>query len=80
MVRALGPDHPFTEVGRYTLANAFQSLGRYQQAADLHRDVLATRERVLGPDHPDTLDSRNNLTASLTASTGGKRLWGRRRR
>ena len=27
----------------------------------LHEQTLAARERVLGPDHPDTLKSRNNL-------------------
>lgn len=27
--------------------------------------TLADRERVLGPDHPDTLNSRNNLAACL---------------
>ena len=27
----------------------------------MHEQTLAARERVLGPDHPDTLHSRNNL-------------------
>ena len=27
----------------------------------MHEQALAARERVLGPDHPDTLHSRNNL-------------------
>jgi Tetratricopeptide repeat len=27
----------------------------------LHQQTLADRERVLGPDHPDTLNTRNNL-------------------
>jgi hypothetical protein len=27
----------------------------------LHERTLADRERLLGPDHPDTLTSRNNL-------------------
>jgi len=27
----------------------------------VHEQALTIRERVLGPDHPDTLTSRNNL-------------------
>ena len=27
----------------------------------MHEQTLAARERVLGPDHPNTLHSRNNL-------------------
>jgi hypothetical protein len=27
----------------------------------LHEQTLADRERLLGPDHPDTLPSRSNL-------------------
>ena len=27
----------------------------------MHEETLADRERVLGPDHPDTLVSQNNL-------------------
>ena len=38
---------------------------------------MAGRERVLGPDHPDTVTSRNNLAnayrdASRTAEEGGR--------
>ncbi|MFI7896532.1 tetratricopeptide repeat protein, partial [Streptomyces sp. CACIS-1.16CA] len=40
-------------------------LGEHQQAADLHQHVLTDRERVLGPNHPDTLTSRNNLANAL---------------
>jgi hypothetical protein len=34
----------------------------------LHEQTLATRERVLGPDHPDTLNSRNNLANAYRAA------------
>ena len=27
----------------------------------MHEQALAARERILGPDHPDTLNTRNNL-------------------
>jgi hypothetical protein len=45
------------------------------QAADLagalrlFRELLPDKERLLGPDHPDTLATRNNI-ASLTGQAG----------
>ncbi len=30
----------------------------------LHQQTLAASERMLGPDHPDTLASRNNLATA----------------
>ncbi|MFD6204307.1 tetratricopeptide repeat protein, partial [Streptomyces rubiginosohelvolus] len=51
-------------------------LGQYQQAADLHLRNLADRERVLGPDHPATLTSRNNLAnAQARLAEVGRRRW-----
>ncbi|MEU9529655.1 MULTISPECIES: tetratricopeptide repeat protein [Streptomyces] len=63
----LGPEHPDTLMGRNHLASALGGLGEHQQAVDLHRQVLADRERILGSDHPDTLTSRNNLADALSA-------------
>ena len=34
----------------------------------MHEQALADRERVLGPDHPDTLDSRDNLALAYQAA------------
>jgi hypothetical protein len=34
----------------------------------LHEQTLTARERVLGPDHPDTLTSRNNLAVAYQAA------------
>jgi Tetratricopeptide repeat len=48
-------------------------LGRHAEAADLHRETLDARVRVLGPDNPDTLDSRNNLGLALARVSGRKR-------
>ncbi|NEB99812.1 tetratricopeptide repeat protein, partial [Streptomyces anulatus] len=47
------------------------------QAADLHQRNLTDRERVLGPDHPSTLDSRNNLAIARArlAEVGRRRWW-----
>ncbi len=43
-------------------------MGRcYQDAITLDEQTLASRERVLGPDHPDTLTSRNNLANGYRA-------------
>ena len=42
-----------SEAGAYTLHHA------------LSQHLLQTRTRVLGPDHPDTLTSRNNLALAL---------------
>ena len=38
------------------------------EAIPLHEQTLADRERVLGPDHPDTLASRNNLAVAYQAA------------
>ena len=41
--------------------------GRAAEAIPLHEQTLADRERVLGPDHPDTLTSRDNLAVARAA-------------
>jgi tetratricopeptide (TPR) repeat protein len=41
--------------------------GKHAEAEAEHRAVLAIRERVLGPEHPDTLKIRNNLANALYA-------------
>jgi tetratricopeptide (TPR) repeat protein len=52
------PGHPSS---RNNLADAYQEVGRLDEAIQLYTRTLTDRERVLGPDHPDTLLSRNNL-------------------
>ncbi|MFF9348802.1 tetratricopeptide repeat protein [Streptomyces sp. NPDC014734] len=44
-------------------------LGHWEEAGEVHRAVAAERERVLGPDHPDTLSSRYETGFTL-ARTG----------
>jgi tetratricopeptide (TPR) repeat protein len=46
------------------LANAYQAAGRPGEALRLYESVLADRERVLGPDHPNTLISRSSLAVA----------------
>jgi tetratricopeptide (TPR) repeat protein len=48
-------------IARSYLASAYQAAGRVAEAIPLHEHNLADRERVLGPDHPDALESRNDL-------------------
>jgi len=43
--------------------------GKYSDAEKVLRDVIETRARVLGPEHPDTLDSRHRLVYALTRQT-----------
>ncbi|MGW2011296.1 protein kinase domain-containing protein [Streptomyces nigrescens] len=44
--------------GRHTAALDLGRLGRWEEAGEAHRALAAERERLLGPDHPDTLTSR----------------------
>ena len=40
---------------------------KYEAAEEMNRRVLDSRERILGPEHPDTLVSVNNLARVLCA-------------
>ena len=44
-----------------TSPTAYRVAGRTAEAITMQEQTLAARERVLGPDHPDTLASRGNL-------------------
>ena len=60
----LGPDHPHALGSRNNLANAYQDVGRLDEAITLHKQTLDARTRTLGPDHPDTLGSGDNLACA----------------
>ncbi|MFD3643683.1 tetratricopeptide repeat protein, partial [Streptomyces griseus] len=47
------------------LVGILGAAGAASEGLVLRRRILADRERVLGPDHPDTLESRNNLANTL---------------
>ena len=49
------------------LADVYLAQGKYPQAEALHRQTLAIRRRVLGPEHADTLASMNNLADIYSA-------------
>jgi tetratricopeptide (TPR) repeat protein/tRNA A-37 threonylcarbamoyl transferase component Bud32 len=55
-------DQPLIEADlRDTIGNAYRNLAKHADAERHLRAALELRERVLGPDHPDTLSSVNNL-------------------
>ncbi|KAI6439877.1 hypothetical protein MCOR15_011898 [Pyricularia oryzae] len=54
---------------QHNVAEVYNFLGQYEEAEQMHRETLALREKVLGPEHPSTFDSINNL-ALLFASQG----------
>ena len=60
----LGPDHPHALGSRNNLANAYQDVGRLDEAITLHKQTLDARTRTLGPNHPDTLGSGDNLACA----------------
>ena len=60
----LGPDHPHALGSRNNLANAYQDVGRLDEAITLHKQTLDARTRTLGPNHPDTLGSSDNLACA----------------
>ncbi|WUD78588.1 tetratricopeptide repeat protein [Streptomyces sp. NBC_00510] len=50
---------------QHLLAQLLSAAGDMSGALRLNRQAAATRTRVLGPDHPDTLHSRNRLGITL---------------
>lgn len=60
-------DHPDALTLRANLASTYAETGRAAEAVPIQEEVLAARERVLGPDHRDTLWSRMQLAASYAA-------------
>ena len=43
------------------LAELYQDMGEYAKAEPLYQEALRIRQKVLGPEHPDTATSLNNL-------------------
>ncbi|WP_274917278.1 serine/threonine-protein kinase [Streptomyces sp. WZ-12] len=72
---ALGPDRPAPPVDhhallaslaeRLALGHALARAGRHFEAQERYGEVLAGRERLLGPDHPDTLGCRHHVAVGL---------------
>src|SRR5271165_6468823 len=43
------------------LAELYEDMSRYAEAEPLYQEALKIRQKVLGPEHPDTATSLNNL-------------------
>jgi tetratricopeptide (TPR) repeat protein len=66
--RLLGAGHLDTLNARNSLAIAYQSAGRIEEAIPLFEQTLVDRTRRLGPGHPDTLTAQNNLAAAYSGA------------
>ena len=53
--------HPVTAVTRNDLGDVYYNKGSYDDALTKYKEVLQTRESILGEEHPDTITSRNNV-------------------
>ncbi|MEV4924259.1 serine/threonine-protein kinase [Streptomyces roseoverticillatus] len=53
-------------VGRHQEGLRLGRLGRWEEAGRAHAAVAADRDRLLGPDHPDTLTSRYEAAFALS--------------
>ena len=54
---------------QHEVADLLVAQGKYSDAEKVLRSVIEARARVLGPEHPDTLDSRHRLVYALTRQT-----------
>ncbi|KAL7269137.1 hypothetical protein RUND412_008210 [Rhizina undulata] len=73
MEKTLGKDHPdtlntlnnmasvFSNQGQYDEALEYYHQGQYDEALEYYQRALAGREKALGKDHPDTLNTVNNM-------------------
>ncbi len=61
----LGTEHPHTLISSNNLATTLIALGEFESAAEMQRATLATQQRVLGSEHPDTCATEANLLAML---------------
>ncbi|WP_336621577.1 protein kinase [Streptomyces sp. DH37] len=65
-----GGKHPASDLlavfaNRHSAGLSLGRLGRWDEAGRAHRAVAVERERVLGPEHPDTLASRHEVAHAL---------------
>ena len=54
---------------QHEIADLLVAQGKYIDAEKLFRTIIETRTRSLGPEHPDTLDSRHRLVYVLSRQT-----------
>ncbi|EEA25283.1 conserved hypothetical protein [Talaromyces marneffei ATCC 18224] len=58
-------DSPEVQKNKLMLAHIFRQVGRPQDAESIDKDVLATRQRLLGPDAQDTLVVMYHLATDI---------------
>src|SRR5262245_16834856 len=64
-----GPKSTRYAIALHTLAQVYQSQGKYAEAEPLYQRTLAINEKALGRNHPDVATTLNNL-ADLYRSQG----------
>ena len=57
------------------LATAYHSARRLKDAIPLYERAVRDRERIQGPDHPDTLGGRGNLASAYHRPAGWPARW-----
>lgn len=55
LASVLPPEDPDVGIARVNLGTVLRNLDRHDEAIAHHREVLATRERTMGPNHPRTV-------------------------
>lgn len=53
----------------HEIADLLVADGKYRDSEQLFRKIIAARTKALGPEHPDTLDSRHRLIYALARQT-----------
>ena len=59
-------EHPLTLISMTNLAQVLSGQGKYEQAEEMHRQVLRLSEIVLGKEHHDPLTILYNLASMLS--------------
>jgi hypothetical protein len=67
----LGEDHPLTLSVKGSVGNVLAAMGRSFEAAETYRSLVRDRERVFGPELPETLQARNNLALCMSGERDG---------
>lgn len=65
--------HPHTLASRDSLGLALDGMGEHVEAVRLHRQTLDDRIRVLGPEHPHTVRTRDELETASAAWRAAQR-------
>lgn len=67
--RVLGEEHPSTLTSMANLAFTWEGKGRLHDALELMRQCVRLRQKVIGPDYPDTQSSLSTLHGWQEASS-----------